>query len=694
MGKNLFFAGLALCAANVFGAVYYVATDGNDNNAGSQAKPFATLNKANAVVKAGDTVWVRGGTYYPTDTTYLKSDVMSAGIVLSTSGTSDDNRVHYLAYPGEQPVFDFSRLKIGVAYSTNNGSDSIMYTNGLVIRGSYIHLKGLEICNMPMKHNSNVGVYITRSKHIFLEQINSHHNKGAGFFVNEKNTGSGGGHYFLNCDSHDNYDPNGRQGDGENADGFGVHYQKPGQGDTTKFHGCRAWWNSDDGWDFIFQGFPVVVENSYAMGNGYASYGTVHPKNANGNGFKAGSDTSGTAHHVIRQCVAWKNYSSGFYANHSTAGNKWYNNTSYNNLGTQYNMLASTYNGTTVATNGEILTGANAHDMKNNIAFPNKTAYIGSYGGKNYAAGSNNTWNLSITPKESDFVSVSDPSMTTTGKDISALAGALGPRKADGSLPDVDFLKLKGGSQMIDKGTNVGIPYVGGAPDLGAYEYGATVPVSSSSVMPASSSSTPASSSAAAATLTKHGEGSSSQCVDLGAAVVNFYYTIANATGATVTGLPEGVTGRLSGMDFTISGTVSATNAVGSYAYTVTTTGGSPNATKSGTITVSENCNGATSSSSAVSSSSVAAVSSSTVESSSSVPVTSSSSEETTRLASLLQHGSFVTGTVQVLDMQGRYLGNMQATGRDLAESLWAQFKRPGVYLVRQGKSLLRVRVK
>ncbi|MCR5028322.1 MAG: DUF1565 domain-containing protein, partial [Fibrobacter sp.] len=539
---------LGLLASSAFASSYYVSTTGSDSNAGSYSAPFATLTKANAVVTAGDTVWIRGGTYYPSDTTYLKSDAMSAGIVLSTSGTSDDNMIHYLAYSNERPVFDFSKLKIGIAYSTSNGVDSVMYTNGIVIRGSYIHLKGLEVCNVPMKYNSNVGIYITRSKHIFLEQINSHHNNGAGFFVNEKNTGSGGGHYFLNCDSHDNYDPNGRQGDGENADGFGVHYQT--SGDTTKFSGCRAWWNSDDGWDFIFQGFPVVVENSYAMGNGYANYGTVHPANANGNGFKAGSDTSGTAHHVIRQCVAWKNYSSGFYANHSTAGNKWYNNTSYNNLGTQYNMLASTYNGTTVVTNGEVLTGDNAHDMKNNIAYPNKTAYIGTYNGTTYAAGSNNTWNLSITPAESDFASVSDPSMTTTGSDLSTIAGILGPRQADGSVPNVDFLKLKSSGQMIDKGTDVGLSYAGSAPDLGAYEYGLSSSSSeiastsssswqalsstirddnSSSSAIASSSSviasetTQSSSSAAAATLTKHGAGSSSQCVDLGSEIVSFY---------------------------------------------------------------------------------------------------------------------------------------------------------------------------
>jgi hypothetical protein len=236
----------------------------------------------------------------------------------------------------------------------------------------------------------------------------------------------------------------------------------------------------------------VVIENSFAMGHGYSDYGTKHPANANGNGFKAGSSQAGTGRHIIRNCVAWNNYSSGFYANHSSVGNYWYNNTSYNNRGNQFNMWASSWDAAGNRTDGVVLTGANAHVMKNNIAFPNKTAYIGG----DYASGEYNTWNLNITPANSDFVSVADPSLTTTGKDISALAGALGPRKPDGSLPDIDFLKLKSGSQMIDRGTDVGIPFVGKAPDLGAYEYG----VASSSSTPATSSSTPATSSSVALT--------------------------------------------------------------------------------------------------------------------------------------------------------------------------------------------------
>lgn len=81
MDKSFLFAlGFAL-TAQAFGAVYYVATDGDDSAAGSKEKPFATLNKANSVVTAGDTVWIRGGVYDLHDTVYYKRYHMTAGIL-------------------------------------------------------------------------------------------------------------------------------------------------------------------------------------------------------------------------------------------------------------------------------------------------------------------------------------------------------------------------------------------------------------------------------------------------------------------------------------------------------------------------------------------------------------------------------------------------------------------------------------
>ena len=511
VNRFIFALGFALVAAQSFGAVYYVATDGSDANAGSLAKPFATLNKANAVVHAGDTVWVRGGVYDLHDTVFYARYKMTAGILLTSSGESDDKRIHYLAYPGERPIFDGANLPVGIGTDHSDGTPAgAMYTSPIVISAKFLHLKGFEVRNTPMVHNSNSGVFIHASKHIFLEQMESHHNAGPGFFAND-GAADGGGHIFLNCDAHDNYDPTGWQGDGENADGFGAHYQKPGQGDTTKFIGCRAWWNSDDGFDFINQEFPVVMENCYAMGNGYSNYGRGDPKNGNGYGIKMGQSTLGGGRHTIKYCVAWKNKASGFYANYTGVGSYWYNNTSYQNGDRSFNMASTHFDGEgNRIADVAALTGDSAHVMKNNIAFPNKLSQIETCWEKissqnidhyvDCPAGENNTWNLKLDLTEDDFVSLDDPSMTVTGKDLSTIPGMLGPRKDDGSLPDVDFLRLKAGSRAIDKGEDIGFPFAGNAPDLGAFEYG----LSSSAVAVSSSSANNSSSSVAAAIAMYH----------------------------------------------------------------------------------------------------------------------------------------------------------------------------------------------
>jgi len=424
------FTGLGLIATtNVFGAEYYVSPSGSDTNAGSQAAPFATLQKANNTASAGDTIWMRGGTYNCT-----------SQITLSKSGTSDTKRTKIWAYAGEVPVLDFSSYSL--ASSTSDKP-------AITVSGSWMHLKGLEIGPAKVgssgSHSYSLLRTSTSASNNTFELLNIHHGFGPGLFIN---TGSGG-NLILNCDSHDNYDKDGSQGDGENGDGFGVHYQASGP--STIIRGCRAWWNSDDGYDFISQEVPVTIENSYAFGGGYINAGAGTA--GNGNGFKVGSSKTGIRH-IVRNNVAWGNRASGFYANHSAGGNTWDNNTSYDN-GTQFNLLASSFDASGSVTGTVTLTGARAHIMRNNIGYPNKNSNMGGVDTQF------NTWDLGVTPAASDFASVSD-------------SGCLGPRQADGSVPTAcNFMHLSAGSKMIDKGTNVGLPYAGSAPDLGAFEYGA-----------------------------------------------------------------------------------------------------------------------------------------------------------------------------------------------------------------------------
>ena len=65
--------------------------------------------------------------------------------------------------------------------------------------------------------------------------------------------------------------------------------------------------------------------------------------------------------------------------------------------------------------------------------------------------------------------------------------------------------------------------------------------------------------------------------------IANITYTVSGTTTTTVTNLPAGITGSLSGTTFTISGTPTAS---GTYFYTVTNVNGACSATASGTISV------------------------------------------------------------------------------------------------------------
>jgi hypothetical protein len=49
--------------------------------------------------------------------------------------------------------------------------------------------------------------------------------------------------------------------------------------------------------------------------------------------------------------------------------------------------------------------------------------------------------------------------------------GMLGPRQADGGLPELNFLKPAQGGKLVDTGVDVGIAFEGSAPDIGPFEY-------------------------------------------------------------------------------------------------------------------------------------------------------------------------------------------------------------------------------
>lgn len=260
-----------------------------------------------------------------------------------------------------------------------------------------------------------------------------------------------------------------------------------------------------------------------------------------------------------------------------------------------------------------------------------------------------------------------------------------------------DSIKLYAGATLPDPGASQTVTPASSSSEA---KSSSSVAVSSSSVAKSSSSVAQSSSSVAGtATLTKHGSGSTKQEVKQGESIEEFYFTVAGATGATVTGLPEGVAGTMKGSDFYISGTVAQNAAVGEYKFTVTTTGATTNATKSGTITVI-GANGEV----AESSSSKVESSSSAVESSSSKVESSSSSEQGTTsldLATVAPRLNIsvdgrvltvqgATHAAYLLDAQGRLITKAQSLGSDCSIIV----PRAGMYLLRVGNETRRVIVR
>lgn len=410
------------------GNVYYVAPDGSDSAAGTEADPWASIAHAQSVVEAGNMVFFRGGTYAYTqakESCESQTDRVDA-ITLNKSGSSN-NPISYIAYPDETPTFDFSGL-----------TDDCRI-KGFAVTGSWIHLEGLEITGVPQNNNLNAeswGVWISGSNNTF-EQLDIHHIMGTGLFIN-----GGGGNLVRNSDSHENYDSLSSDGPGENADGFGSHYTPAGSPENV-FRDCRAWWNADDGFDLISTYSPVTIENSWAWLNGYVP-GTTEGA-GNGAGFKVGGFGAeydpGAVKHTVNNSVAFDNKAAGFYANHHPLANDFFNNTSYGNS-PDFDMLGIDESGAAV----------DRGNLRNNIA------YTGTLTENMDGTDSeNNSWDLDIDLSDADFQSVS-----TEGWDAA--------RGDDGSLPELPNLRLAEDSALIDAGVDVGLPYNGSAPDLGAFE--------------------------------------------------------------------------------------------------------------------------------------------------------------------------------------------------------------------------------
>jgi hypothetical protein len=390
----------SLSAQNIF-----VAPDGNDNNPGTISQPLISISAAITKAKIGDTIFVRGGTFNYNTT-----------IAISKSGTVNF-RYCIFAYKKERPVLDFSSQVVG---SSNRG---IRLSNA-----SYWHIKGIDI-----KGAGDNGMEISGGSYNIIEFCSFYENRDTGLQLSN----GASNNQVINCDSYNNADPS--EG---NADGFAP---KLTVGSGNYFYGCRAWQNSDDGWDGYLRGannITTILENCWSFKNGFRKNGTQTA--GNGNGFKMGggdnSNSERLMHHVtVKRCLAFDNKAKGFDQNNNDGSMTILNCTGFRNLTADYRITRELNSGQTLI-------------VKNSIS------YLGLVELGSFALQEKNSWLAPFNISANDFVSL----------DASQAAR---PRKEDGTLPDITFMHLASGSQFVDAGVDVGLPFKGLAPDLGAFEY-------------------------------------------------------------------------------------------------------------------------------------------------------------------------------------------------------------------------------
>jgi hypothetical protein len=427
---------LLLFLPTVFSKVFFVAPNGNDSNSGTKSSPFLSISRAQDCVVPGDTVWLRGGIYYMSESQISSYSGPYAHVTDITKSGTAGNRINYWAYPGENPVFDYRNIK-PVNYRVS----------AFWVSASWVYFKGFEVTGVmvTIKTHTQSECFSNDGSNNIYELLRMHDGMAIGFYLRK-----GSDNLILNCDAFRNYDYFSETGTGGNTDGFGCHTAKGAVNNV--FRGCRAWFNSDDGFDCISSAEAATYENCWAFYNGYS---TSFKRLGDGTGFKAGGWAFSPPERVptpiprmtIRFCLAVENKANGFYSNHHRGGSDWYNNTAYLN-GTNYNMLNR------LIDNSADVPGFD-HRMRNNLGFAGRKEISNLDTLKSDIR--NNYFNLPLTVTANDFVSL----------DIALLTA---PRQADGSLPDNDFMKLKRTSNLIDKGETIGFPFMGTAPDLGCFE--------------------------------------------------------------------------------------------------------------------------------------------------------------------------------------------------------------------------------
>lgn len=255
-------------------ATYYLAPGGNDGNPCTQQAPCQTVRRGAPLLKPGDTLYLRGGTY---------TENINNALTIP-SGTSWDQPVTIAGMPGERAIFSggasgFNLYNMRIAYLV---VDNLIFDQGAAWQPLGPDLHHIRLQNSEVKNNPNSGLgggY--GAHHLEFVRLHVHHNGvdrlDHGMYICVKNL------VIRDSDIHDNagyglqlFDSNNR-GCGDDAQIYNnrIHHNR-GDGGTTlnyasnlQFYNNLVYNNVGDGVSVSY-GDPdnVQIYNNTIVNNG------------------------------------------------------------------------------------------------------------------------------------------------------------------------------------------------------------------------------------------------------------------------------------------------------------------------------------------------------------------------------------------------------------------------------------------
>src|SRR6185503_13651689 len=307
-----------------FSHIYYVSNQGDDNNTGSLAAPFKTIQKVNSLhLKPSSAIYFKGGDTFKGPLIIGQWDV---------GKVNPDSCIWISSYGDGQAVVNGDSSRAISLYRTDNvyivnlklvglGRKNGNHENGMAILNS----ENIKVQFIDISGFQKSGLLIDSASNIHCTGVFAHDNGAAGITVEGDSKKASRNIYIENCRAENN------PGDPTKLDNHSGNGIVVGHCTNVTIRDCSA---TNNGWDmprigngpvgiWCYEADSVRIEYCLSYNNKTSKGG------ADGGGFDL---DGGTTNSVIEYCYSYGNQGSGYCIFQYWGASPFYNNIIRNNI--------------------------------------------------------------------------------------------------------------------------------------------------------------------------------------------------------------------------------------------------------------------------------------------------------------------------------------------------------------------------